>query len=586
MSAATNGPAEPVTHDSTTSGLSATTDVDKASESGYTNPMIQKIADYFEVQERQTTFRSELLGGVVMFMTMSYILAVNASILSDSGGPCGPDYEDSCIETFKRDLITATAACACIATLFMGLAANMPLGLAPGMGINAYFTYNVVGFRGSGNVSYQTALCAVFIEGVIFLILSVTGLRIYIARMIPKHLKSSIGVGIGLFLALIGCQTAEGIGLVVNDGATNVTLGGCGFYDQTCQAGNLWCGCDHGGVLEGGTTWLGIMGVVLIAFGLMRGFRGSVIVGILFVSLISWFRNTDVTYFPDTAEGNDRFDYFKQIVRFHSIESTGFILFDGVDFSSSDVWVALLTMLYVDILDTTGTLYSMADFAGLVDERGDFPRSTWAFTSDAIGTILGSFMGTPDTTAYIESAAGIHAGGRTGLTAVVVGLLFFLSLFFNPIFASIPPWATGPALIIVGALMMDSVTKIKWDDLRQAMPAFVSIVVMPFTYSIAYGIIGGLVMHFVIVALDFLFDAAHSACCQSAACCKPEGDRLECCCLDAQGRPSGAVLSECLREGPCGRFIAPSDAAKGGKGGDGNGTEQQQQEEPVELETK
>ena len=166
----------------------------------------------------------------------------------------------------------------------------------------------------------------------------------------------------------------------------------------------------------------------------------------------------------------------------------GFFLFDDVDFSGSDVWVALLTMLYVDILDTTGTLYSMADFAGLVDERGDFPRSTWAFTADAIGTILGSWMGTPDTTCYIESAAGIHAGGRTGITAIVVGLLFFVSLFFNPIFASIPPWATGPALVIVGALMMESVVKIKWDDMRQAMPAFVSIIIMPFTYSIAYGI--------------------------------------------------------------------------------------------------
>jgi len=155
-----------------------------------------------------------------------------------------------------------------------------------------------------------------------------------------------------------------------------------------------------------------------------------VIVGILFVAFISWFRNTDVTYFPDNDAGDARFDYFKKVVRFHPIESTGFILFDNVDFSGSDVWVALLTMLYVDILDTTGTLYSMADFAGLVDERGDFPRSSWAFSADALGTILGSFMGTPDTTCYIESAAGIHAGGRTGITAIVVGLLFFLSLFF------------------------------------------------------------------------------------------------------------------------------------------------------------
>ena len=174
-------------------------------------------------------------------------------------------------------------------------------------------------------MNYSTALCAVFIEGIIFLILSVTGLRIYIARMIPKHLKSSIGVGIGLFLALIGLQTAEGIGLVVSDGATNVTLGGCGYYNEVCNDFGLECGCEGSsvGYMEGGTTWLGIMGVLFTAFGLMRGFRGSVIVGILFVSFISWFRNTDVTYFPDTTAGDDKFDYFRKVVRFHAIEKTG-----------------------------------------------------------------------------------------------------------------------------------------------------------------------------------------------------------------------------------------------------------------------
>jgi len=339
-------------------------------------------------------------------------------------------------------------------------------------------------------------------------------------------LKSSISVGIGMFLALIGLQSAEGFGLVVSDAATNVTLGGCGALDEELDDGRSII-CPPGTRLEGASTWLGLIGFMIIVVCMMRKVKGAMIIGIFFVAIISWFRGTEVTYFPDDVTGNARYEYFKKVVNFHAIEKTGFVLFDELDFSSSQIWVALFTMLYVDILDTTGTLYSMADFSGLVDAQGDFARSGWAFSSDAIGTIVGALMGTSDVTAYIESGAGINAGGRTGLTAVVVGLLFFASLFFNPIFASIPPWATGGALVVVGALMMDSVNKVDWSDLRQAFPAFVTIIIMPFTYSIAYGIIGGLVMHAILFALDFVFDRI--PCC-AAKCNSGRTDRSCVCC--------------------------------------------------------
>eukprot|EP01083_Nonionella_stella_P205297 747732_1 len=490
--------------------------------------LIGRIENYFELRQRGSSWMIELRAGCVTFVTMAYILAVNASIISETGGTCQLPSEGAtdsdffeCKEIVRLDLITATAVGALIACFVMGLSANMPIGMAPGMGINAYFTYSVVGpWFEPGKVTFEMGLFAVFIEGWIFIILALTGGREIIAKLIPTYLKSAITTGIGLFLALIGLQADEGIGLVVSDAATNLTLGGCGHdkeIDLSCNEFGLECGCPPGSVLEGATTWLGIVGFLIMTICYINRIRGGIIIGILFVSFVSWFRNTKVTYFPDTAAGNIRYEYFKKGVNWHSIEKTGGALFDTSNWSefNGQLIVALVTMLYVDILDTTGTLYSMAAFSGQIkdvdnkdigccSDTANFKKSKQAFCSDAIGTVIGSMLGTTDVTAYIESAAGINEGGKTGITAIVIGIWFFFSLFFSPIFASIPPWATGPALVLVGALMMDDITKVDWKNFRQSIPAFLTMIIMPFTYSIAYGIIAGLGTHAVINIIDFM----------------------------------------------------------------------------------
>ena len=470
-----------------------------------------KVKSYFKIEERGSTILTELRAGTVTFFTMGYILAVNAAILGDSGGTCdgaSEDY-DQCQQDLKIDLIYATAISAGVSTLLMGLTANLPLALAPGMGLNAYFTYDVVGFRGSGKVSYQNALFATFIEGFIFLALSMTGFRFKLMNLIPKHVKYAMTAGIGLFLAHLGMQSAEGIGLVTSHTATKVTLGGCGLYNEVSEfvpgfGSVTWCPVDE--KMEGATTWMGIAGFALMSLLLIYKVRGSIFITILLVTVTSWIRNTDFTYFPETVLGEVRYEYFKNVVDLHVMDKTPFVLFENINLASNDIWVALVTFLYVDMLDTAGTLFSMAEYAGMTDASGNFEGQTAAFCSDAVGTIFGSLLGTSSVTTYIESAAGIEEGGRTGLTAVVVALFFFLSLVFAPIFASIPPWATGPALIIIGSLMMKSVMKINWNNSRHAIPAFVTIIVMPLTYSIAYGILGGLMMALLIYLVDKVGD--------------------------------------------------------------------------------
>ncbi|RYQ84709.1 hypothetical protein Ahy_B10g104169 isoform B [Arachis hypogaea] len=403
-----------------------------------------RIGKRFKLSERNTTFTTELRAGTATFLTMAYILAVNASILTDSGGTCSvsdcvplcsdpsiplsnctgpslsikkpdvsckfdpvnPGYA-ACLEKTRKDLIVATVASSLIGCVIMGAFANLPLGLAPGMGTNAYFAYTVVGFHGSGNVSYQSALAAVFIEGLIFLLLSAIGLRAKLAKLVPKPVRISSSAGIGLFLAFIGLQNNQGIGL-----------------------------------------------------------------------------------------------YFKKVVDIHSIKSTaGALSFKGIN--TGHFWEALVTFLYVDILDTTGTLYSMARFAGFVDANGNFQGQYFAFMSDATSIVVGSLLGTSPVTAFIESSTGIREGGRTGITALTVAGYFFLAFFFTPLLASIPAWAVGPPLILVGVLMMRSVVEIDWDDMRQAIPAFVTLLLMPLTYSIAYGLIGGIGTYVVLNLWDW-----------------------------------------------------------------------------------
>ncbi|KAF8009868.1 hypothetical protein BT93_J0756 [Corymbia citriodora subsp. variegata] len=513
------------------------------------------VGKRFKLSERKTTFTTELRAGTATFLTMAYILAVNASILTDSGGTCSvadcvPLCSDTtvsvsnctgaglriiqpdetckfdpvnpgyalCLTKVRKDLIVATVASSLIGCVIMGTFANLPLALAPGMGTNAYFAYTVVGYHGSGNISYQSALAAVFIEGLLFLLISAIGLRAKLAKLIPKPVRISSSAGIGLFLAFIGLQNSEGIGLVGYSGSTLLTLGGCPSSSLVSVAPVENAANGTVSLLPGGTTsaaiyclhdrmesptmWLGIVGFVIIAYCLVKNVKGAMIYGIVFVTAISWFRNTKVTAFPHTDAGDAAYAYFKKVVDVHAIKKTaGALSFKNI--GKGYFWEALITFLYVDILDTTGTLYSMARFAGFADQNGDFEGQYFAFMSDATSIVVGSLLGTSPVTAFIESSTGIREGGRTGLTALTVAGYFFLAFFITPLLASIPAWAVGPPLILVGVLMMKSVVEIDWNDMRHAIPAFITLLLMPLTYSIAYGLIGGIGTYIVLHIWDW-----------------------------------------------------------------------------------
>lgn len=438
---------------------------------------------------------------------MAYIISVNATIVADSGGTCvcPPTSEDLCVtdteyllckNIVRRDLVTATAAISALTTFCMGLFANMPIALAPGMGLNAYFAYTVVGFHGSGTVPYQVAVTAVFVEGFVFVGLTILGLRQWLARAIPASIKLATGVGIGLYLTLIGLTYSAGIGLTTGAQATPLELAGCSpqFRDEETGA------CPNANKMDSPTMWLGIfLGGILTVLLMMFRVKGAIIFGILLVSIISWPRPTPVTYFPYDAVGTDAFDFFKQVVTFHPIQRILAVQEWNISEYGGQFGLAFITFLYVDILDCTGTLYSMARFAGFVDEKTqDFEGSAVAYLVDAFGISIGSLFGTPPVTAFIESGAGISEGGKTGLTSIFTGLCFFISVFFAPIFASIPPWATGGTLVIVGALMAKAARDINWNYMGDAIPAFLTIAVMPFTYSIAYGLIAGIMSYIIL----------------------------------------------------------------------------------------
>lgn len=467
-----------------------------------------RVGRRFKLSKRNTTFTTELRAGTATFLTMAYILAVNASILSDSGATCAKDLSrdeyNVCVDRARRDLIVATAASALIGSFIMGCFANLPLALAPGMGVNAYFAYTVVGYHGTGSLPYRTALAAIFLEGLIFLAISALGFRSRIAKLIPRPVRIASSAGIGLFLAFIGLQSNQGVGLVGYSPSTIVTLAACPrsaraslmpvFANGTAVPGaalssDILC-LNHR--MESATFWLAVVGFVVIALCLIKNVKGAMIYGIVFVTAVSWFRRTSVTVFPDTLEGDAAYRYFKRVVDVHVIESTaGALSFAGV--GRGYFWEALVTFLYVDILDTTGTLYSLASFAGLVDpDTGDFEGQYAAFMSDAAAIVVGSLLGTSPVTAFVESSTGIREGGRTGLTALTAAAWFFSALFFTPLLASIPPWAVGPALVLVGVMMMRCVVQIDWGDMREAVPAFLTILLTPLTYSIAYGFIGGI----------------------------------------------------------------------------------------------
>ncbi|PBP27659.1 purine transporter [Diplocarpon rosae] len=418
-------------------------------------------------------FLTEIRAGLATFFAMAYIISVNANITTASGGTCGaceaetpfdcPLQEEYglCLGRMTRDFITGTAAISALTSFGMGLFANMPIALAPGMGLNAYFAYTVVGPYGFGPVSYELALTAIFMEGFVFVALSLLGMRQWLARAIPASIKLGSGVGIGLYLTIIGMTYSAGIGAIVGASSTPLELAGCTQAILDANDGT----CPTSEKMRSPTLWIGIFcGGFLTAVLLMYKVKGAIIAGILLVSIISWPRSTDVTYFPHTVVGDANFDFFKKVVTFHPIRETLGVNEWDISGASSQFGLAFLTFLYVDILDCTGTLYSMARFSGAIDpETQDFEGSAVAYLVDAFGISIGSLLGLSPVTAFIESGAGISEGGKTGITAMVTGICFFISIFFAPIFASIPPWATGCTLIIVGAMMASAAKDINWN---------------------------------------------------------------------------------------------------------------------------
>lgn len=385
--------------------------------------------------------KTEIMAGVTTFLTMSYILAVNPDILSAASMD-------------KGAVFTATALAAAIATLVMAIMAKLPFALAPGMGLNAFFAFTLV--QGMG-FSWEAALAAVFIEGVVFILLTVFNVRELIVNAIPETLRHAIPVGIGLFIAFLGLQKA---GLIVADPATFVSLGE--FTPSTLLA--------VGGIIIGG---------VLVA----RKVRGALFYAILIVTALSI--PLGVTRIPEN---------FSFVSLPHSLEPVFFKL-DFHSLLSVNMLIAIFSLVFMDIFDTLGTLVGTANKAGMVLPDGSIPKLKPAMMADAIGTTAGALLGTSTTTTYAESTAGIAEGGRSGLTAAVVSLLFLVALFFSPFFLLVPGVATAGVLVIVGSFMFDAVVKIRFTDFTEAFPAFVTIIMMPLTYSIAEGIVLGLLAY-------------------------------------------------------------------------------------------
>lgn len=422
----------------------------------------------FHLKENHTDVKTEVMAGITTFMTMAYILAVNPNILSASGMGRG-------------SVFTATALSAFIATCLMALLSNYPFVLAPGMGLNAYFTYTVV--LGMG-YTWQQALAAVFAEGIIFILLSLTNVREAIFNSIPMNLKHAVSVGIGLFIAFIGLQNAK---IVVGNDSTLVSI----FSFKSSVAEGTFSS-------QGITVLLALIGILVTAVLLAKDVKGSILWGILITWVLGiicqlthlYVPNADIGYYsllPDFSNG----------ISVPSMAPT----FMKMDFSivfSLDFVVIMFAFLFVDMFDTLGTLIGVASKADMLDKDGKLPKIKGALLSDAVGTTVGAVCGTSTVTTFVESASGVAEGGRTGLTSIVAGILFALSLLLSPIFLAIPSFATAPALIVVGYLMLTSVTKIDFNDMTEAIPCFIAIIAMPFMYSISEGISMGVISYVVI----------------------------------------------------------------------------------------
>ena len=415
------------------------------------SPFFQKA---FGFDPKQHNVRTEIIAGITTFLTMAYILAVNPAIFSAIPGmPSG-------------SVFTATALAAFIATFVMAIYAKKPFGLAPGMGLNAFFVFTVCLTMG---YAWQFALTAVLIEGVIFIILSATKVRNWILNSIPVTLKNAIGAGIGLFIAFIGLQSA---GIVVNSDSTLVTLG-----DIT-----------HGKAL------LAVIGLVISCSLAMLHIRGGILIGILATTVIGLFIKDPATGAPITS-------FTGKLVSAPDSVAPIFCQFEWGHILSWDMVVVVFTFLFIDMFDTMGTVIGVSQKAGFVDEEGNVDGIDKVFMADAVGTVVGACLGTSTTTTYVESSAGVGSGGRTGLTAFTTAICFAVALLFSGVFLSIPACATAPALIVVGMMMMQPVTKINWLNYRESIPAFLTLILMPSCYSISDGILLGCIAYVLMYAI-------------------------------------------------------------------------------------
>lgn len=394
--------------------------------------MLKKL---FGFDPTQNTVRTEIMAGITTFLTMAYILAVNPNILGETGMD-------------KGALFTTTVLMSALPTIFMALYAKLPLALAPGMGLNAFFAYTVCMVMG---YSWQFALTAVFLEGLVFLLLTVTNLREKIVDVIPTTLKNAISAGIGLYIAFIGLKSA---GIIVNNEATLVSLGD----------------------LTSGSALLGAIGIIITSFLLVKRVKGALLFGILATTLVGI--PLGVTHINGVFSIPPSVDPI-------------FMKFEWDHIFTKDMVVVVFTFLFVDLFDCIGTVIGVSNRAGMVKEDGKIPRLKEIFMVDSVSTAAGAMMGTSTVAVYVESAAGVNEGGRTGLTSFVTGACFLLALFFAPLFLAIPAAATTPVLVLVGLMMMSSVLKIDFDDYSESIPAFICILLMPLTYSISEGIVLG-----------------------------------------------------------------------------------------------
>lgn len=419
--------------------------------------MIEKL---FKLKENNTTVKTEVIAGITTFMTMAYILAVNPSLLSASGMDATAVLIATCLASF-------------VGTLAMALLANYPFALAPGMGLNAYFAFTVCGSMG---YDWRVALMAVFIEGLIFIVLSLTNVREAIFNAIPSTLKKGVSAGIGLFIAFIGLQGAH---IVVANDSTLVS-----YVDF---AGN-W----H---TEGICTVLALIGLIITVVLYVKKVKGSILIGILATWILGMIAQATGIY--QVSDGFYSLYPSLQMTDFSAIGKTFGQCFKA-DFSGVTVFnfiVVLLSFLFVDMFDTIGTLIGVSSKAGMLDENEKLPRIKPALLADAIATSAGAVFGTSTTTTFVESSAGVGAGAKTGLASVVTGFLFLIAIFFAPIFTAIPGFATAPALIFVGFLMVSSVVEIDFNDLTEAVPAYLCIIAMPLMYSISEGIAIGVISY-------------------------------------------------------------------------------------------